>query len=273
MDGGQDLKSGLYPPVNYPFYLDCHRLKDIIIIVFDWGGAKAMVERLFFQCASEINSFCRRKKMRRRFFQTNPAVKQIATLMFFCCLLLSTGCATVMTGKFQSVPVTSEPSGVKVKAETGETITTPGKLNLIRNEEHTLMAECPGYEPQHLKLHNKAQGWVWVNILWWPGLIVDCASGASDELIPKEVHFDFANPQLTTREAVKAEKTVAKNTEKTPAPNSSKVLAQTEPNMPASSNIKVLHCGNCSREISKHETAYVCKGNIVCPECYAKLKN
>jgi hypothetical protein len=180
-----------------------------------------------------------------------------------------------MTGKFQSVPVTSEPSGVKVKAETGETITTPGKLNLIRNTEHVLTAECSGYEPQQLKLHNKAQGWVWGNILLGGGigLIVDCASGASDELIPKEVHFDFVNPQLTTREAVKEQKTVAKNTEKTPDPNSSKVLAQAEPNMPASSNIKVLHCGNCSREISKHETAYVCKGNIVCPECYAKLKN
>ena len=35
------------------------------------------------------------------------------------------------------------------------------------------------------------------------GLIVDCASGASDELIPKEVHFNFASPELTTREAIK----------------------------------------------------------------------
>ena len=167
-----------------------------------------------------------------------------------------TGCATVMTGKYQSIPVTSEPPGVKVRADTGETIVTPGKFNLMRNEEHTLMAECPGYEPQQLKLHNKAQGWVWGNILLGGGigLIVDCVSGASDELIPKEVHFNFASPQLTTREAVKAEKAVAKNTEKIPDSASYNKQTPTEPNAAVTKSLTLIRCENTTLLASSNAT-------------------
>lgn len=142
--------------------------------------------------------------MRENFLQPGQVIKQVVTLVLFCCLVLSSGCATVMTGKYQSIAVTSEPPGAKVRADTGEIIMTPSKFHLIRNEDHTLMAEYPGREPQQIRLHNKAQGWVWGNILLGGviGLIVDCVSGASDELIPKEVHFNFANPEFTTKEAV-----------------------------------------------------------------------
>jgi predicted RNA-binding Zn-ribbon protein involved in translation (DUF1610 family) len=185
-----------------------------------------------------------------------------------------TGCATVMTGKYQSIPVTSDPPGVKVRADTGETIVTPGKFNLMRNEEHTLMAECPGYEPQQLKLHNKAQGWVWGNVLLGGGigLIVDCVSGASDELIPKEIHFNFANPQLTTREAVKAEKSPTKNSQEIPDSASYKKQTQTEPNAPITKSLTVIQCENCGHEIGRLERAYVHDGHIVCSQCYLRLK-
>lgn len=138
----------------------------------------------------------------------------LATSLFFV-TMWGSGCATIMTGKYQSIPVTSEPPGVKVRADTGETIITPGKFNLIRNESHTLLAEYQDYEPQQLRLHNKAQGWVWGNILLGGGigLIIDCVSGASDELIPKEVHFNFVSPELTTREATKTKNKEVQNLE------------------------------------------------------------
>lgn len=132
-------------------------------------------------------------------------MKKILLHLFFCASIICSGCATIMTGKYQSIHVTSEPQGAKVRADTGESIITPGKFHLIRNEEHTLVAEYQDYEPQQIRLHNKAQGWVWGNILLGGGigLIVDCVSGASDELIPKEVHFNFVSPELTTKEATK----------------------------------------------------------------------
>lgn len=154
--------------------------------------------------------------MGKNFFQPGRVIKQIVTLGLFCCLVLSSGCATIMTGKYQSVPVTSDPPGAKVKADTGETITTPGKFKLLRNKDNTLLAQFQGYAPQQLTLHNKAQGWVWGNILLGGGigLIVDCVSGASDELVPKKVHFSFVNPELTTKEAVKPKKKDKKTAEK-----------------------------------------------------------
>jgi len=91
------------------------------------------------------------------------------------------------------------------------------------------MAEYPGYEPQQIKLHNKAQGWVWGNVLLGGGigLIVDCVSGASDELIPKEVHFNFVNPQFTTREASRT-KEKDKKAENTQAKEDPKTISQKE---------------------------------------------
>jgi len=104
-----------------------------------------------------------------------------------------TGCATIITGKYQNIPVTSEPPGVKVRSSTGEYITTPGSFNLVRNQDHTLLAEYPGSESQQVQLKHGLQGWFWGNILLGGiiGGVVDLASGSCDKLLPKKVHFDF----------------------------------------------------------------------------------
>lgn len=126
-------------------------------------------------------------------------IGKICLCLLLCASLSTGGCGTIMTGKYQSVPVTSEPQGAKVRADTGEIIMTPGKFHLLRNESHILVAEYPGYGPQEVRLHNKAQGWVWGNILLGGiiGLIIDCVSGSSDELVPKEAHFNFVSPKTT----------------------------------------------------------------------------
>jgi len=65
----------------------------------------------------------------------------------------------------------------------------------MRNQDHTLVAEYPGAEPQQVELKHKLQGWFWGNILLGGiiGGVVDLASGASGELVPKKVHFDFTS--------------------------------------------------------------------------------
>lgn len=120
----------------------------------------------------------------------------VQKVLWICLLLItlcSMGCATVATGKYQEIPITSEPLGAVIKSENGESIITPGKLKLERNKSHTLVAEYPECEPQQVQLKNKVQGWFWGNILLGGviGGVVDIASGACDELIPKEVHFNF----------------------------------------------------------------------------------
>jgi hypothetical protein len=55
-------------------------------------------------------------------------------------VLYSGGCAVHKTDMDQEVPITSVPVGVKVTSDTGSFITTPGKLTLLRNRSHALVA-------------------------------------------------------------------------------------------------------------------------------------
>jgi len=118
-------------------------------------------------------------------------------LVLFLCLFIvvlgTSGCATIVTGKYQNISVTSEPPGINVRADTGESIITPGSFNLIRNKNHTLVAEYEGAEPQQVQLKKGVQGWFWANILLGGviGGVVDMASGACDKLTPDKVHFNF----------------------------------------------------------------------------------
>jgi len=121
--------------------------------------------------------------------------KLLLTASLFLMTMWCCGCATVVTGKYQNIPVTSEPPGVKVRSDTGVSLITPGSFQLLRNQDHTLVAEYPGCEPQQKELKHKLQGWFWGNILLGGiiGGVVDLASGASGKLVPDKVHFDFTN--------------------------------------------------------------------------------
>ena len=103
----------------------------------------------------------------------------------------NTGCATIISGKHQTIPISSEPPGIKVRASTGEMVTTPGEITLVRNKNHILVAECPDGKSQQQQLKHGIQGWFFANILLGgiPGMVVDLITGSSDELKPKEVHF------------------------------------------------------------------------------------
>ena len=107
-------------------------------------------------------------------------------------VVCSSGCATVATGKYQRVMVTSEPPGVKVRSDMGESVTTPGNFNLQRNQNHVLVAEFEGCAPQQRTLKHGLQKWFYGNILIGiiPG-VVDLATGSAEKLIPDKIHFDF----------------------------------------------------------------------------------
>ena len=70
------------------------------------------------------------------------------------------GCATIVTGKYQDISVTSDPPGAKVTAGDGMSITTPCTLKLARNQRCTLIAEYPGEEPQQQKAQTPGAGLV-----------------------------------------------------------------------------------------------------------------
>ena len=104
-------------------------------------------------------------------------------------------CTTFVIGKYQTVTATSQPPGVKVRAETGEYIETPGQFNLLRNKDHILVADYPGAEPQQRQIKHGLQGWFFGNILLGGVLsgVAYLASGSSRKLTPNTVHFNFSS--------------------------------------------------------------------------------
>jgi predicted small secreted protein len=118
----------------------------------------------------------------------------LITNLLIAAFLLS-GCATIFTGQYQDVTVTSEPPGATVSAGDGLSITTPGTFKLARNQCYTLTAEFPGAEPQQIELKRKVQGWFWGNILMvsGAGCAIDLTSGSAYKLVPGKVNFDFTN--------------------------------------------------------------------------------
>jgi hypothetical protein len=103
------------------------------------------------------------------------------------------GCATIVSGRDQNIHITSNPPGVRVKADTGVEVTTPGSLKLPRNRPHTLVAEYAGAQPQQKDLQSGLNGWIFGNILIGGiiGVVIDIASGAYGDLSPATACFDF----------------------------------------------------------------------------------
>ncbi len=103
------------------------------------------------------------------------------------------GCATIINGTTQRIPVSSDPSGVTITVENGTKYKTPATVELSRKENHTLQFSLDGYESETVQLESVTSGAVMGNILAG-GLIgwgVDAASGGQYRLVPESVHVSL----------------------------------------------------------------------------------
>jgi hypothetical protein len=123
--------------------------------------------------------------------------------LFVLALFLSTcGCATIINGTTQKIPVSSEPSGANCTVVGDNTkYTTPCQVELARKSDHFLKLEKEGYDPATVEIKHVLSGAVAGNILLG-GLIgwgVDAATGSQNRLIPETVHISFkaSSPSTT----------------------------------------------------------------------------
>lgn len=113
--------------------------------------------------------------------------------IFLLCLSLI-GCAAIIHGSIQKVPVSSSPAGATVTVN-GQQTNTPGVLALERNQkEYTLVFEKKGYKTVQVKLVRSVDGWVWGNIIFGGliGLAVDFGTGSAYKLSPEAVNVVLA---------------------------------------------------------------------------------
>lgn len=113
--------------------------------------------------------------------------------IFFLCLSVI-GCAAIIHGSMQKVPISSSPAGALVTVN-GQQTTTPGVLTLKRNQkEYTLVFEKQGYKTVQVKLIRSVDGWIWGNIIFGGliGLAVDFGTGSAYKLNPEAINVVLA---------------------------------------------------------------------------------
>ena len=107
-------------------------------------------------------------------------------IVFLCCSLCS--CATITTGKFQDISVSTTPPGATAICE-GKQIITPGIFTLSRSSEHAISITKEGYQPVSVQLRRKLCGSFAGNLILGGiiGAAIDMASGANCKLVPESV--------------------------------------------------------------------------------------
>lgn len=116
-------------------------------------------------------------------------MSRFTTLTFALLLVVSSGCATIVQGSYQDVPVDTDPSGALVTVDGIEMGRTPTVLSLKRGEDHQILLDLDGYQTTTLRLSKDLDFVPAVvgNIFSWGllGFAVDFVSGAAYELSPE----------------------------------------------------------------------------------------
>jgi len=124
-------------------------------------------------------------------------MKIILRTILLSSILLTTSCATIISGSRQNVEITSEPTSAKIYINEIEIGNTPVQKNLKRNQEYQLVLKLDGYETYETKLEKKFNAWYIGNIAFGGliGIIIDPITGAMHKLKPEEID---GNPKSGT---------------------------------------------------------------------------
>lgn len=92
-------------------------------------------------------------------------------------LAATTGCATLFASGPAQIPVATNPPGAIVYVNGAPVGQTPTLLMLDSDLPANVQIYLPGYQPVQMWRQKSISGWFWVNLLFWPGFIVDLATG------------------------------------------------------------------------------------------------
>jgi len=116
--------------------------------------------------------------------------KNVVLAIFIASAVFLSGCATIVTGPRQKVPVDSIPSGAMAKIDGGMTAITPTIFNLERKMDHTIQISKEGYRTANIILKHTMSGATCGNALVGGiiGIAVDGCTGAMFKLVPEKVN-------------------------------------------------------------------------------------
>ena len=103
--------------------------------------------------------------------------------------IFAQGCCSIFTSGPQTVSVDSKPQGASVAVGPFKG-KTPYQVSVPRGKDYVITAKL-GEETQTLNLNKSIEPVYWVNILFWPGLIIDLVTGKMFKYEPTEYEFEF----------------------------------------------------------------------------------
>jgi hypothetical protein len=140
------------------------------------------------------------------------------TILAAACILLGTGCASIVDGRDKRVKLNSNPPGAKVTVtdKKGKTVAiqqTPGEIRLKRSSgffvpaKYTFRYELDGYYPSQVNVDANLNPWYLGNVVLGGLLgilIVDPATGAMWTIPSREVNRNLiANSAALSPEELK----------------------------------------------------------------------
>lgn len=130
-------------------------------------------------------------------------MKNTITLSVLILTMLSTGCATIVSGSKQNVKFTSDPTAATIYIDEVEVGKTPFEIKLKRKTEHHVMIKLDGYQTYQMNLTKKFNAWFIGNIALGGliGIIVDPITGAMYKLTPKEINAEMSKGTVVTQKA------------------------------------------------------------------------
>src|SRR5664280_1327456 len=134
-------------------------------------------------------------------FTLGLRMKACVSIVLLFALVYASGCASVVHGTTQAVPVNSSPVGADVKVNCGKAASATGSLKtpttvlLKRNAEPcNITVSREGYEDGSIVFVRKMSGWFWGNIFIGGiiGMIIDGADGAIYNRAPESASVSLA---------------------------------------------------------------------------------
>ena len=116
-------------------------------------------------------------------------MRKLLVLVLLATIVFNQGCCSIFTSGPQTISVDSKPEGAEVKIGPYEG-KTPYDVSIPRGKDYVVVASLGG-DTKTVTLNKSIEPVYWVNILFWPGLIIDLATGKMFKYEPTDYEFDF----------------------------------------------------------------------------------
>jgi hypothetical protein len=101
-------------------------------------------------------------------------------------LALTPGCATLVSGKTQTVTIRTEPADARAVIDNHDSYTGGATIELSRDKVHSVEVSKDGFTPKRIVIETSYNPWMLGNFillpLFWVGFLVDALSGSGSSL-------------------------------------------------------------------------------------------